>query len=89
MGETQISLDLIRIKSKLEELKQSTWLIINEIENIETEIEKTIAKENTDHVDKSASDNFTFTDEKSINEKIKESPFSKPKIIEDNRSADG
>ena len=40
MGKTQISLDLIRIKSKLEELKQNTRLIINEIENIETEIEK-------------------------------------------------
>ena len=72
MGETQISLDLIRIKSRLVELKQNTKLIINEIENIETEIEKTIAKENTDHVDESASNNFTFTDEKSINEKINE-----------------
>ena len=46
-------------------------LIINEIKNIETEIDKTIAKENTDHVDESASDNLTFTDEKSINEKTK------------------
>ena len=88
MEKTQISLDLIRIKNKLEELKQNTRLIINEIENIETEIEKTIAKENTDHVDKSASNNFTFTDEKSINENINESPFTKPKVIKDIRSAD-
>ena len=40
MGETQLSLDLIRIKSSLVELKQNTKLIIDEIENIETEIEK-------------------------------------------------
>ena len=88
MGKTQISLDLIRIKSKLEELKQNTRLIINQIENTKTEIEKTIAKENTDHVDESASNNFTFTDEKSINEKINESLFTKPKVIKDIKSAD-
>ena len=88
MGETQISLDLIRIKSRLVELKQNTKLIINEIENIETEIEKTIAKENTDHVDESTSNNFPFTDEKSINDKTNESLFTKPKIIKDIRSAD-
>ena len=88
MGETQISLDLIRIKSRLVELKQNTRLIINEIENIETEIEKIIAKEYTDHVDESASNNFTFTDEKSINDKINESLFTKPKVIKDIRSAD-
>ena len=80
MGETHISQDLIRIKSRLVELKQNTKLIINEIENIETEIEKTIAKENTDHVDESASNDFTLTDEKSINEKIEKSTFTKPKI---------
>ena len=44
MEKTQILLDLIKIKNKLEELKQNTRLMINEIENIETEIDKTIAK---------------------------------------------
>ena len=88
MEKTPISLDLIRIKNKLEELKQNTRLIIQEIKHIETEIDKTISKENTDHGEESASDNFTFTDEKSLNEKIKESAFRKPKIIRDNRTAD-
>ena len=60
----------------MEELKQNTILIINEIKNNETEIDKTIEKENTDNGDKSVSDNFTFTDEKSMNEKIKESTFT-------------
>ena len=59
------------IKNKLEELKQNTRLIIHEIENIETEIEKTITKENTEHGEESTSENSTFTDEKSINEKTK------------------
>ena len=68
------------IKNKLEELKQNTRLIIHEIENIETEIEKTITKENTEHGEESTSENSTFTDEKSINEKIEKSTFTKPKI---------
>ena len=69
------------IKNKLEELKQNTRLIIHEIENIETEIEKTITKENTEHGEESTSENSTFTDEKSINEKIKESAFKNQRSL--------
>ena len=86
MGET--SLDLIRIKARLAELKLNTKSIVDQIENIEKEIETIIENENPDHVEESASTNFTFTDEKSISDKINESQFTKPKVIKDTRSPD-
>ena len=86
MGET--SLDLIRIKTRLAELKQNTKSIVDQIENIEKEIETIIENENPDHVEESASTNFTFTDEKSISDKINESQFTKSKVIKDIRSPD-
>ena len=86
MGET--SLDIIRIRARLAELKLNTKSIVDQIENIEKELETIIEKENPDQVEDSASTDFTFTDEKSISDKINESQFTKPKVIRDTRSPD-
>ena len=74
MGET--SLDLIRVRARLAELKINTKSIVDQIENIEKELETIIEKENPDQVEDSASTNFTYTDEKSISDKINQTaPF--------------
>ena len=86
MGET--TLDLIRFRARLAELKMNTKSIVDQIENIEKELETIIEKENPDQVEDSASTNFTYTDEKSISDKINESQFTKPKIIRDTRTPD-
>ena len=59
MEKAQISLDLIRIKNKLTELKQNTRLIIQEIENIEIQIDRIISNEDTDHGEETSFTNFT------------------------------